>query len=261
MTRFSKLVLVLADTALERVPEELLLHPSVQAEAKRRRKPAEHLLLDRSLHHAAMRGLKDAGRRGRPDIVHFCLLETLGSILCREGMLDVYVHTVENRVIALNPHVRLPRVYDRFKGLIEKLYVDSVVKSRGETLLELRRMNVSRLISTVEPSVVWGASENGSLISPRMLGEMLSKYEKPLMLVGAFPRGEFRASTAGPVQMLVSIYGKPLEAWTVVSRVLAGAEEAVYYRNTSALQTGHSASIDQQRHSRRPVGRRIETPR
>jgi len=238
MEKFLRLVLVLADSALERVPKEILSHPSVQAEAKRRRKRAEQLLLDRSLHHAAMRRLKSAGRRGRPDIVHFCLLEALGSILCRESMLEVYVHTVEDRVITLNPRVRLPRVYDRFKALIETLYVDGAVKSRGETLLELKRMNISRLISSVDPSIVAGTSEHGSLMSPHGLGELLSEYQKPLLLVGAFPHGEFKASTARHVRMMVSIYRKPLEAWTVVSRVVTGMEEIAYYRKTSVAKPG-----------------------
>jgi len=238
MTKFSKLVLVLADSALERIPEELLSHPSVQADAKRRRRTPEQLLLDRSLHHAAMRMLKDADRRGRPDIIHFCLLEALGSILCREGMLEIYVHTIEDRVITLNPRVRLPRIYDRFKGLIEKLYVDGAVESGGVTLLKLQRMNISRLISGVQPSIVAGTSERGSLMPPHRLGEMLSGYEKPLLLVGAFPHGEFKASTARQAGMLVSIYRKPIEAWTVVSRVLAGTEEVVYYPRTSSPTTG-----------------------
>lgn len=238
MTGFSRLVLVLADSALERVPEEILSHPSVKADAKRRRKPARQLLLDRSLHHAAMRRLKEVDRRGRPDIVHFCLLEALGSILCTEGMLEIYVHTVENQAITLNPRVRLPRVYDRFKGLMEKLYVDGSVKSGGETLLELRQMDISQLISSIQPSIVLGTSERGSLMSPRTLGEMLSGHEKPLLLVGAFPHGEFKAPTARHVQMLVGIHRRPLEAWTVVSRVLAGTEEAVYYPKNSATKPG-----------------------
>lgn len=236
MTGFSRLVLVLADSALERVPEEVLSHPSVKADAKRRRKPARQLLLDRSLHHAAMRRLKEADRRGRPDIVHFCLLEALGSILCIEGMLEIYVHTVENRVVKLNPRVRLPRVYDRFKGLMEKLYVEGSVKSGGKTLLELHHMSISQLISSIKPSMVLGTSEQGSLMSPRELGEMLSRSEKPLLLVGAFPHGEFRTSTARHIQMLVGIYGRPLEAWTVVSRVLAGTEEVLYHPMTSATK-------------------------
>jgi len=238
MSRFSKLVLVLADSSLERIPEEILSHPSVQADAERRGKPSEQLLLDRSLHHAAMRGLNEAERRGRPDIIHFCLLEALGSILCREGMLETYVHTVEDQVIALNPRVRLPRIYDRFKGLIEKLYLDGAVESGGETLLKLQRMNISRLISNVKPSIVVGTSEHGSLMPPRRLGEMLSRYEKPLLLVGAFPHGEFKASTAKQARTLVSIYPKPLEAWTVVSRILAGTEEVVYYPKTSSARIG-----------------------
>ena len=50
-------------------------------------------------------------KRGRPDIVHLCLLEALESPLNKNKILSVYVHTYDNKIIYINPEVRLPRNY------------------------------------------------------------------------------------------------------------------------------------------------------
>ena len=60
---------------LELVPKELQKHNSVISSARRfNKKPAE-ILLDISWHFAAMKGIKNEIKRGRPDLVHFSLLE------------------------------------------------------------------------------------------------------------------------------------------------------------------------------------------
>lgn len=42
----------------------------------------------------------------------------LDSPLNRAGMLQVYIHTEKNVLIEINPHVRIPRTFKRFCGLI-----------------------------------------------------------------------------------------------------------------------------------------------
>ena len=65
--------LVFVETSLELVPPEILRHPSVKRNAKRRGKRAEETLLDRSLHHYAMDKLSDSEKRGAsryPSLLH-----------------------------------------------------------------------------------------------------------------------------------------------------------------------------------------------
>ena len=100
--------LVFVETALELVPAEILGHPSVRRNAKRRGKRPEETLLDRSLHHYAMTGLPGQEKRGRPDILHFCLLEAMGSPLNRAGGLRVWVSTHRGQLIEIDPSTRLP---------------------------------------------------------------------------------------------------------------------------------------------------------
>ncbi|KIY44337.1 Nep1-domain-containing protein [Fistulina hepatica ATCC 64428] len=57
----------------------------------------------------------------RPDITHQCLLTLLDSPLNKAGLLQVYIHTVKGVLIEVNPHVRIPRTFKRFSGLMVQL--------------------------------------------------------------------------------------------------------------------------------------------
>ena len=67
--------LILSESALELVPNELEEHPSVVSHAKKLGKYPSDILLDNSWHFAAMKGIKNEIKRGRPDLVHFSILE------------------------------------------------------------------------------------------------------------------------------------------------------------------------------------------
>lgn len=47
-----------------------------------------------------------------------CLLTLLDSPLNKAGRLQVYVHTAKGVLIEINPHVRIPRTFKRFSGLM-----------------------------------------------------------------------------------------------------------------------------------------------
>ncbi|KAG1299041.1 hypothetical protein G6F66_001174 [Rhizopus arrhizus] len=57
----------------------------------------------------------------RPDITHQCLLTLLDSPLNKAGLLQVYIHTQKNVLIEVNPHIRIPRTFKRFAGLMVQL--------------------------------------------------------------------------------------------------------------------------------------------
>ena len=57
----------------------------------------------------------------RPDITHQCLLTLLDSPLNKAGRLQVYIHTAKGILIEVNPHVRIPRTFKRFSGLMGTL--------------------------------------------------------------------------------------------------------------------------------------------
>jgi len=59
----------------------------------------------------------------RPDITHQCLLTLLDSPLNKAGLLQVYIHTAKGTLIEVNPHVRIPRTFKRFSGLMGQLII------------------------------------------------------------------------------------------------------------------------------------------
>ena len=63
-----------------------------------------------------MGGEKKCGaERDRPPQ---CLLTLLDSPLNKAGLLQVYIHTAKGVLIEVNPHVRIPRTFKRFSGLM-----------------------------------------------------------------------------------------------------------------------------------------------
>lgn len=221
------LVLVLAEAALETIPEALWSHPSVRRHSKRQRKPARQFLLDRSLHHHAMKRLDDNLKRGRPDITHFCLLEALGSPLNKEGMLQVYVHTRENKVITVDSSTRLPRNYNRFIGLMEQLFQHGKVPIEGETLLKLEQKTLQQLLAETEADHILAFSRNGI---PKTLTEAVSSLQpkqKPAIIIGAFPHSTFSENTIQLADELVCVDAEMLEAWTITSRAIYQYEQAI----------------------------------
>jgi len=215
--------LVIADAELETVPREIADHPAVRNHAKRRGKKPEEMLLDGTYHHAALKKLPDGERRGRPDIVHLCLLNALESIANKEGLLRVYVHTRNDEVIYIKPETRLPRNYNRFVGLMESLFKNRAVPKDLE-LLRLEEKTLGELIGEIAPDGVFVMHEEGESIKPRDFGKVLAELENPLVIVGGFPHGDFRGEM--PWER-VSVYGEPLVAWAVVNEIVINFESHV----------------------------------
>jgi len=223
------LILVLAESALETVPERLWTHRSVQIYAKMRRKHPQFVLLDRSYHHAAMKRLEQSEKRGRPDIVHFALLEALGSPLNKEGLLQTYVHTINDHVLIVDPSTRLPRNCNRFVSLIEQLFEHGRVppQSTENALLLLKRKTLPQLIREIKPSYVLAFSRLGK---PCTLEEAVSKISienKPAVIVGAFPHGHFSETTVRLANEVVAIDFETMETWTMISRIIYEFERAI----------------------------------
>ncbi|HID08731.1 TPA: 16S rRNA methyltransferase, partial [Candidatus Micrarchaeota archaeon] len=73
---------------MELVPEEIRHHRSVRAWCRRFGRKPDEAVLDVSYMRSAMKGLPDAERRGRPDIVHYFLLSVMEGPAGQEGLVD-----------------------------------------------------------------------------------------------------------------------------------------------------------------------------
>lgn len=222
--------LILVEAALETVPPSIQHHPSVRRNAKRRGKKPAETLLDRSLHHATMKGLPNSQKRGRPDIVHFCLLEALGAPLNRERGLRVWVHTVGGYAIEVAPEARLPRDCSRFNSLMEQLFVDGRVPPKGgKPLLSLSRMGLPTLLKKIGASFIVALTSHGKPNSLEEMCRRLVEEENPAVFVGAYPSGQMEDETLSLADEAISIYPEALEAWVVASRLIYEFERARAY--------------------------------
>jgi rRNA small subunit pseudouridine methyltransferase Nep1 len=224
--RGAVLTLVLADAELELVPEGIKGHPSVQASAQRRNVRAGRTILDSSAHHAAMRGLEDGERRGRPDIVHLFLLTALDSVLNLEGGLRVVVHTRNDERLSIAPETRIMRSYDRFLGLLEQVFREGQAGPRGmDPLLKLepkvplaevlKRVGAERVVAFETPDQ--GAAQ---VDLAQALPPLAQAHGHVAVVIGGFPKGAYRSPVQELAQEQWSITPRTLSVWTAASEVL-----------------------------------------
>ena len=177
-------------------------------------------LLDSSIHHAMMRKKGMAGRRGRPDIVHFFLMVTMESILNKSGLLRVYVHTRNNFVIYIDPKTRMIKNYNRFKGLMVQLFEKKVVPF-DKPLIKMEKKNLKDLLNDLEGKKIL-FTRRGKRISIKRLHEVMG--EDTICVIGGFPSGYFISRVENEVDEIVSIYDEMLPAWIVAMETIAAYE-------------------------------------
>ncbi len=182
----SNLSLILAESSLELIPKEIQNHPSVLSHSKKLGKPPSNILLDNSWHYAAMKGIQNENKRGRPDIVHFSLLAACSIPLYFEKKLSIYIHTLNEQVIKVGEDVHIPKSFHRFAGLIEKLFYEKRIESEGKKLLEMNDMSFSKLIEDISPKSVVGLSSIGKHGSYCDVARSLS--ENSCIVIGGFQK-------------------------------------------------------------------------
>ena len=219
--------IIMAELALEPVPRSLWSHPAVSKHARLLGKGPGQTLLDRSYHHSAMLRLDEAGKRGRPDIVHLCLLSALGTPLNSADLLQMLVHTREDKVISFSPETRLPRNYDRFVGLIEQLYRLGEVPDSGKPLLRIQEETLPHLTSRLGSSSVVALSRAGVESTVKEVVKSIVDEDTPIILVGGFPTGRFAPDTLRLANDVFSVDPETLDAWVVVARLVYEYERAI----------------------------------
>jgi len=202
--------LVFVEASLETIPTSIAKHPSVLSDARRRKKKPTEIILDDSKHHSAMKNLERREKRGRPDIIHQCLLLALDSPI---EDLEIFVHTVNDILIWINRKTRLPRNYNRFLGLMEDLFKRGEIGA-DETLLKITNLSLRDVLEDFRVVVM---SERGEM-------KDLS-FDGYAVCIGAFPHGEFNERNLRLFEDLnaefVSIANKPVTALYTTCRVIS----------------------------------------
>ena len=218
--------LILSESALELVPSELKHHPSVVTHAKKLGKYSSEILLDNSWHFAAMKGIKNEMKRGRPDLVHFSILEATTIPLYLKNKIKLYVHTIDDKVISFGENVHLPKSYHRFAGVIEKLYQEKQIVTNNDVLLEIKDQSFSELIDEINPTKVIGFSTNGISSSYEKIAAEIS--DNSCLVLGGFQKGHLSDSIEDKITNLYSVGDESFEGHVVVSRILYEYEKTIF---------------------------------
>ncbi|MCH7757744.1 MAG: ribosome biogenesis protein [Thaumarchaeota archaeon] len=218
--------LILAESGLELVPSNLQKHVSVISHAHKLRKDPSKILLDNSWHFAAMKGIKDEIKRGRPDLVHFCILEATTIPLYKKNKIKIYIHTIDDKVIYFGDNVNIPKSYHRFEGLMEKLFLEKTIEANGNVLLKIKEKSFSDLIDEIKPSKVVGFSTRGKKNSyENTISEM---PEDCCLVIGGYQKGHFSDMVQRRIDQLISIGDSSFEAHVVVARILYEYEKTIF---------------------------------
>lgn len=218
--------LILAESALELVPLKLQDHPSVLSHAQKLGKNPSEILLDNSWHFAAMKGINNEIKRGRPDLVHFSILEATTIPLYLQNKIKIYVHTIDDKVIYIGQNVHIPKSYHRFEGLIEKLFLEKTIQTDTSILLEIKEKSFSELINEIKPSKVIGFSTRGELRSFEKISSEIS--DNACIVIGGFQKGHFSESITSKITQLFSVDNLSYEAHVVIARMLYEYEKTVF---------------------------------
>ena len=173
-----------------------------------------------------MKRLPDSWKRGRPDIVHFALMEALSTPLFMNMMLRVYVHTINDKIIAIADNLRIPKSYFRFERLMVSLFRDNLIKSNeGAILMELSDGTFADLVDIIKPDMVIGLSSIGVQSNAQKVAENAQSADHSSLVVGGFAKGHFSENVTTSLGPTYSISNIALEAHVVIARILYECEK------------------------------------
>ncbi|CAI8032865.1 Ribosomal RNA small subunit methyltransferase NEP1 [Geodia barretti] len=157
----------------------------------------------------------------RPDISHQCLMMLLDSPLNRAGLLQVYIHTTKNVLIEINPHVRIPRTFNRFCGLmVQLLHKLSIHASDGP----MKLMKVIK--NPVTDHLPAGCLKIGtSYHSDTLVDVRKFAKDKPIVFVVG-SNGTRQGVEVDYTEQEVSISGYPLSAALTCAKICTAFEAA-----------------------------------
>jgi rRNA small subunit pseudouridine methyltransferase Nep1 len=144
-------------------------------------------------------------------------------------MLQVYVHTISDKIIAIADNLRIPKSYFRFEGLMIALLRDKVVKSNeGTTLIKLSDGTFADLIDMIKPDRVIGLSTVGVQSKTQKVAENARNVDHCAFVVGGFAKGHFSENVTRRLGPTYSISNIALEAHVVIARILYECEKLLF---------------------------------
>lgn len=160
----------------------------------------------------------------RPDISHQAILMILDSPLNKAGKLKaLYVRTEKGVLFEIKPHVRIPRTFKRFAGimlqLLQKLSISAVGKR--EKLMRVVKNPVSQYLPVNSRRIGFSHSSE-RLVDMNDYVATVSDDTTLVFLVGAMAHGKIDEDN---VDDFISISGYPLSAAYCITRITNALEQ------------------------------------
>jgi rRNA small subunit pseudouridine methyltransferase Nep1 len=153
-------------------------------------------------------------------------MEALSTPLFIENKLRVYVHTTNDKIIAIADGLRIPKSYFRYEALMVKLFAEGSVKSeQGAILMEVSDGTFKGLLESIGPDKVVGLSAAGVQSTAENVARIAVASENCAIVVGGFPRGHYSERTTKQLGPTYSIASAGLEAHVVIARVIYECEK------------------------------------
>ena len=212
--------LIIADAELQTVPENMARDRAIRNIAEKNHKKPTEMLLDSNYMHTTIDKYfpGESNRRGRPDIIYIFLEVAMESILNKNKMLDVYVHTRENYIIHINSETKLPRSYNRFQGLMEDLFKKRSINYNGNELLSMREGAIIPFLKNLDGKTV--------ALSPEGTSSSLSaiiNQDNLNVIIGGFSQGDYISDIYGNFPAY-KIFNEELTIWSVGMEVISQYE-------------------------------------
>ncbi|KAI3692016.1 hypothetical protein L6452_31821 [Arctium lappa] len=159
----------------------------------------------------------------RPDISHQAILNILDSPLNKAGRLRaLYVRTEKGVLFEIKPHVRIPRTFKRFAGimlqLLQKLSISAVGKR--EKLMRVIKNPVTQYLPVNSRKIGFSHSSE-KLVDMHDYVATLDKDATLVFVVGAMAHGKIENDF---VEDYISISGYPLSAAYCITRITNALE-------------------------------------
>lgn len=210
---------ILADAELELAPPEIAGHPAIRATARAQERKPGDILLDQNQHGAATARLPDGKRRGRPDILHYCLLTILESPLAKAGAVQVAIHTRHGELLRVRADTRLPRGEARFQGLMARVLREGRSQDKEPLIWSDGTRAPADVLTALAAGPVVRLDEGGTALKPADLVGRARNGDLTVVL-GAFPSGTFSPAWIAATPDTVSLWPDPLNAWAIAAEVV-----------------------------------------
>jgi rRNA small subunit pseudouridine methyltransferase Nep1 len=219
-------VLIIEEASLEILPSKFEASKETKLVTERFGIRPVMQILDKNFHRNIVSSLRDSEKRGRPDVVHFAMLDVTSTPLFEDGLIRLFIRTRQDYEIEVKPGTRLPRTLQRFCGVMAKLISGRFGAEETKLFDVAKNKSFASLVSDLKLNRVVTLSPEGSLTSLRkVVSEEARSVERTGWIVGGFPHGSFSEDVIELSDRLVSISPRALPAHVVTARLCYELEE------------------------------------